>query len=149
MHQVHSHYENLSVARNAPPEVIRAAYRVLAQKHHPDRMGQTDEAKQIMQLINDAYRVLSDPVLKGEHDRWIAAQAVFVGAKINPPMSTTDSHEMPSATSTRRTEKEKSSKFDEIDLDIAYKNFKSKLPLYVFATFCLLGFFLLFVVSRK
>ena len=35
MPTIRTHYDNLKVARNAPPEVIRAAYRVLAQKYHP------------------------------------------------------------------------------------------------------------------
>lgn len=29
---VHTHYDNLKVARNAPPEVVRAAFRALAQR---------------------------------------------------------------------------------------------------------------------
>ena len=37
MTKVRTHYDNLKVARNAPPEVIRAAYKALAQKYHPDR----------------------------------------------------------------------------------------------------------------
>jgi curved DNA-binding protein CbpA len=72
MAQVHTHYDNLKVARDAPPEVIRAAYKTLSQKHHPDRNGNSKEAIRIIQLINSAYEVLSDPVRRQEHDEWIA-----------------------------------------------------------------------------
>ena len=72
MARVHTHYDNLKVARNAPPEVIRAAYKALSQKHHPDRHGNSPEAIRIIQLINTAYEVLSDPARRREHDEWIA-----------------------------------------------------------------------------
>lgn len=72
MAQVHTHYDNLKVARDAPQEVIRAAYKTLSQKHHPDRNGNSKEAIRIIQLINSAYEVLSDPVRRQEHDDWIA-----------------------------------------------------------------------------
>lgn len=72
MARVHTHYDNLKVARDAPPEVIRAAYKTLSQKHHPDRNGNSKEAIRIIQLINTAYEVLSDPVRRREHDEWIA-----------------------------------------------------------------------------
>jgi curved DNA-binding protein CbpA/DNA-directed RNA polymerase subunit RPC12/RpoP len=67
----HTHYENLKVARNAPPEVIRAAYRVLAQKYHPDFNPGSAEAIRIMKIINTSYEVLSDPVKRRAHDHWI------------------------------------------------------------------------------
>lgn len=72
MARVHTHYDNLKVARDAPPEVIRAAYKILSQKHHPDRNNNSKEAIRIIQLINTAYDVLSDPTRRREHDEWIA-----------------------------------------------------------------------------
>ncbi len=71
MAQLHTHYDNLKVARNAPPEVIRAAYKTLSQKYHPDRNPNSAEAIRIIQIINVAYEVLSDPVRRQEHDDWI------------------------------------------------------------------------------
>ena len=82
MPNVHSHYENLKVARDASPDEIRAAYRALTRKHHPDRHPDSVEAQRIMAVINVAYAVLSDPAKRREHDLWIrqverpAAQAV-------------------------------------------------------------------------
>jgi curved DNA-binding protein CbpA len=71
MPKVHSHYENLKVARDASPEAIRAAYRTLTRKHHPDRHPDSAEAQRIMSVVNVAYAVLSDPAKRREHDRWI------------------------------------------------------------------------------
>jgi hypothetical protein len=69
--KVHSHYDNLKVSRDAPPEVIRAAYKSLAQKYHPDR-NRDPRAAQIFKLINAAYDVLSDPAARADHDDWLA-----------------------------------------------------------------------------
>lgn len=66
-----THYDNLKVARNAPPEVIRAAYKSLSQKYHPDQNPGDPDAARIMALINEAYRILSDPIKRREHDEWI------------------------------------------------------------------------------
>ena len=70
-----THYDNLQVTENASPEVIRGAYRSLAQKWHPDRNPeQREEAERITRLLNAAYAVLSDPERRREHDRWIREQ---------------------------------------------------------------------------
>jgi curved DNA-binding protein CbpA len=72
MARIHTHYDNLKVARNAPPEIIRAAYKTLSQKYHPDRNPDSRDAIRIIQIINLAYEVLSDPAKRQEHDEWIA-----------------------------------------------------------------------------
>lgn len=74
MAKIHTHYDNLKVARLAPQEVIRAAYKVLSQKYHPDKNPGDDKAARIMAIINTAYGILSDPVRRREHDEWIAAE---------------------------------------------------------------------------
>jgi curved DNA-binding protein CbpA len=66
-----SHYHVLKIAPDAPVEVVRAAYRVFAARHHPDRAGTAELA--FMQRVNEAYRVLSDPALRTAHDAWIRA----------------------------------------------------------------------------
>ena len=73
MPMAHSHYDNLKVARNAPAEVIRAAYRVLAQRHHPDMNPSPDSAR-VMKVLNEAWEVLGDPKRRAEHDAWITEQ---------------------------------------------------------------------------
>ena len=74
MGKIHTHYDNLKVARTADAVVIKAAYKALAQKYHPDRNPGDPEAERIMKLINKAYEVLSDPVRRSEYDRWIDEQ---------------------------------------------------------------------------
>lgn len=59
---------------DAPIEVIQAAYRTLAKKYHPDKNNGNPEAERIMQIINTAYEVLSDPIKRAEHDAWIARE---------------------------------------------------------------------------
>ena len=71
-HHVRTHYENLKVSRDAPIEVIRAAYRSLSAKYHPDRNPNDAEAARIMVILNKSHAVLSDPGKRKEHDAWIA-----------------------------------------------------------------------------
>jgi len=61
------YYIILQVDPRAEPEVIQAAYRRLAAKHHPD-VDPSPEAMERMKLLNAAYEVLSDPVKRREHD---------------------------------------------------------------------------------
>ena len=69
-----THYHNLKVAPDASDEAIRAAYRALSHKHHPDRNLDNPDAHRIMSIINRSYAVLSDPQQRREHDAWIAEQ---------------------------------------------------------------------------
>ncbi|GGE86055.1 J domain-containing protein [Massilia psychrophila] len=74
MAKTHTHYDNLKVARAAPPEVIRAAYKALSQKYHPDKNPGDETAARIMAIVNTAYGILSEPARRKEHDEWIAAE---------------------------------------------------------------------------
>ena len=74
MAKIHTHYDNLKVARGAPGEVVRAAYKALSQKYHPDKNPGDEKAARIMAIVNTAYNTLSDPVRRKEHDEWIAAE---------------------------------------------------------------------------
>ena len=67
MAKIHTHYDNLKVARGAPAEVIRAAYKALSQKYHPDKNPGDEKAARIMAIVNTAYNILSDPVRRREH----------------------------------------------------------------------------------
>lgn len=66
-----THYDNLHVTRDAPAEVVRAAYQALASKLHPDRNPDDPQAESAMKLVNAAYDVLADPIKRAQHDRWI------------------------------------------------------------------------------
>lgn len=70
---IRTHYDNLQITQEASPEDIRLAYRRLSKKYHPD-LNRDPDAHRIMQMINEAYAVLSDPARRAEHDRWIISQ---------------------------------------------------------------------------
>jgi hypothetical protein len=74
MGKIHTHYDNLKVSRMAPQEVIRAAYKALSQKYHPDKNPGDEKAARIMAILNSAYGTLSDAQRRKEHDEWIAAE---------------------------------------------------------------------------
>ncbi len=67
-----TYYAVLQVERGAAPEKVRAAYRRMAQKYHPDKMPGNANAARAMAAINAAYDVLSDPARRAEHDLWIS-----------------------------------------------------------------------------
>jgi DnaJ-class molecular chaperone len=65
-------YDLLEVSPNASPEVIKAAYRQLALKYHPDKQPDArarQRAEERMKQINAAYEILSDPARRAEYDR--------------------------------------------------------------------------------
>lgn len=64
------YYRVLQVRRDADVEVIERAYKALSLKYHPDvsTPGQRQAATRRMQLINEAYRTLKDPVRRRRYD---------------------------------------------------------------------------------
>lgn len=74
MMKIHTYYDDLKVTRDAPQEVIKAAYRSLSQKFHPDRNHANPEAARIMSALNTSYGVLSDPEKRREYDQGISRQ---------------------------------------------------------------------------
>lgn len=66
-----NHYERLKVTQDAPPEVIRAAYRALANRLQatPTAPGAaSDAAQEEMMGLNAAYETLIDPMLRRDYD---------------------------------------------------------------------------------
>jgi hypothetical protein len=62
------HYEVLGVTSEAPDEVVRAAYRALAGKYHPDRNPGDRNAELKLKRLNAAFQVLGDPVKRKQYD---------------------------------------------------------------------------------
>jgi hypothetical protein len=60
-------YQILDISVNALPEEIKAAYKRLAMKHHPDRNNDEDGEK--FKAIKAAYDVLSDPDRRAHYDK--------------------------------------------------------------------------------
>jgi curved DNA-binding protein CbpA len=69
---VRTHYDNLKIAENAPNEVVKAAYRALSQRYHPDKNPGNKDAVRIMQILNEAYETLSNPLRRKEYDDLLA-----------------------------------------------------------------------------
>lgn len=81
------HYETLQVSRCASLEVIRAAYRSLSQRWHPDRNAGSEGASELMMKdLNAAYQVLSNPESRMAYDASLGLEALPEGAA-EPPFS--------------------------------------------------------------
>jgi hypothetical protein len=63
-----SPYQVLGISEDATDEQIKAAYRQLALKYHPDR-NKSDAALVIIQRVNEAYEILSDPARKARYGK--------------------------------------------------------------------------------
>jgi curved DNA-binding protein CbpA len=76
------HYTALGIAPDADQEVIKAAFRALAKKYHPDtatdpgaaKVRFPEIAKARVREISEAHAVLSNPAARAEYDRLLAAQ---------------------------------------------------------------------------
>ena len=67
---IQTHYETLKVARDAPSDVIRAAYKAISQKFNAEQYPSAD-ASRLMKSIHDSYAILSNPIKRAEYDRWL------------------------------------------------------------------------------
>ena len=61
------YYSSLGVAKTASQKEIKAAYRKLARKHHPD-VNQDKSSEGRFKEINEAYEVLGDPEKRKKYD---------------------------------------------------------------------------------
>ena len=64
------YYEILGVSRNASAEEIKASYRKLAVKYHPDRNPDLPEAEEMFKEASEAYSVLADSEKRARYDRF-------------------------------------------------------------------------------
>jgi curved DNA-binding protein len=63
------YYKTLGVAKNANAKEIKAAYRRLARKHHPDVNQGNRQAEARFKELNEANEVLSDPEKRARYDQ--------------------------------------------------------------------------------
>lgn len=62
-------YEVLGVSKGAQEKDIKAAYRKLAKKHHPDQNQSDPKAKERFAAVSQAYEILGDAEKRGAFDR--------------------------------------------------------------------------------
>lgn len=65
-----NYYEILQISSNADEEVIKAAYKAMSKKYHPDVYKDGGE---MMLKLNEAYAVLNNPKLRSEYDAMLNA----------------------------------------------------------------------------
>src|SRR5215468_6582459 len=70
------YYKALGVSKTAKPAEIKAAYRKLARKYHPDANKGDASAEERFKEISEAYSVLSDEKQRKEYDE---ARSMFGG----------------------------------------------------------------------
>ena len=70
-----THYDTLEISPKASADVVRAAYRSLIQRFHPDRNAGDDASAERAVAITRAYEVLSDAASRGAYDEQLRAAA--------------------------------------------------------------------------
>ena len=83
-------YEVLGVAKSASKEEIKAAYRKLAMKYHPDRNPDNKEAEEKFKEAAAAYEVLSNDEKRAQYDQFGEAGMDGMGAGGGPSMNMDD-----------------------------------------------------------
>ena len=76
------HYKTLGLLSIADDVVIKAAYKALAQKYHPDKYkGDSRHALKVMANLNAAYAALRTKVLRQAYDEKLSAYLINMQRK--------------------------------------------------------------------
>ncbi|MBF2099121.1 MAG: DnaJ domain-containing protein [Gloeomargaritaceae cyanobacterium C42_A2020_066] len=70
MRNFRNYYAILGVARDAPAEEVKRAYRRLARQYHPDLNPGNKAAEEQFKVVGEAYAVLSDPERRAQYDQF-------------------------------------------------------------------------------
>lgn len=80
-----NYYEILEIHPKASKEVVKAAYKSLMQRHHPDKNPDNAEAARHAALIAQAYGVISDENQRSRYDLELREQAATATAAARAP----------------------------------------------------------------
>lgn len=61
-------YEALGITRTASQSQIKAAFKRMAMRYHPDRNPGDKQAEETFKFLNEAYHTLSDPIKRSRYD---------------------------------------------------------------------------------
>ena len=82
-------YQILGVSRVSSAAEIKAAFRSLAQEHHPDKHANSPAATSRFKTIHNAYSILSDPDSRRLYDRLLGDEGASPGFSASPQGSAT------------------------------------------------------------
>jgi curved DNA-binding protein CbpA len=71
-----TYYSLLNISKSASSDEIKAAYRSMASRYHPD-VSSDSNAHEVFKILNRAYSVLSDPIKRQDYDKLIAGDLIF------------------------------------------------------------------------
>lgn len=84
---VKDYYGILGCAPDADPVVVRAAWKALLTKYHPD-LDRSDEAARKLALVNEAWSVLGGRETRAEYDQTLRAPGAFGRRRAEPHRAT-------------------------------------------------------------
>ncbi len=64
-----NYYRLLGIPPDADQQRIKSVYRSLAKRFHPDANRGSEAAAELFRQVNQAYKVLSDPVTRANYDK--------------------------------------------------------------------------------
>lgn len=100
-------YEALGIAPSASDEEVRAAFRKLAAKYHPDRNANDPKAAARFKKINNAYQVLSDAEKRRAYDASLEDASEFTAPGEESEPAPPRDEPRPSSRGRRRQERER------------------------------------------
>ncbi len=139
------YYELLELSKEASAQEIKAAYRRLALRFHPDRNEGNPAAEERFKLVAEAYRTLGVPERRRDYDAWLARSCV---RKLPPELASMPRHVHLSRGRLReRREQHRSSRRVSTRIPIRHR---SRLHTYVFIGFyVMLGLMVLPMFLRR